>query len=115
MKQHDADDLTQEQVIDRLKPAQNPQSIDELYSFGSSLLAETRERTSRIESKATSMMVWSVALLAFIFSRVDSGKVIFHSPQGSLQNRPYGVTSKAAMGRFRDLDVVLCRLLFGQV
>jgi hypothetical protein len=36
-------------------------------------------------------------------------------PQGSLQNPPYGVTSEAAIGRFRDLDVVLCRPLFGQV
>ncbi|HEY2393724.1 MAG TPA: hypothetical protein VGK22_21300 [Candidatus Angelobacter sp.] len=80
MKQYDAaDELTPDQVIDRIRPVRNLESANELYSFGFSLLDETRERISRIESKATSMMVWSMALVAFIFSRVDGGKIVFHS------------------------------------
>lgn len=79
MKQYETDNLTSDQVLDRTELVSNHQSIDELYCFGSMLLSETRERKSRLESKATNVLVWSMAFVAFIFSRVDSGKFSFNS------------------------------------
>jgi hypothetical protein len=38
-----------------------------------------------------------------------------NQPQWSLQNRPYVVRAKPAMESARNLDVLLCRSLFGQV
>lgn len=44
---------------------------DELYSFGSVLLAEVRNRAGRIDSKAATMLGWATGILAFLFTEID--------------------------------------------
>src|SRR6266566_5244275 len=44
---------------------------DELYSFGSLLLTEIRNRAGHIDSKSATMMGWSTGILVFLFTQLD--------------------------------------------
>jgi hypothetical protein len=44
---------------------------DELYSFGSVLLTEIRNRAGNIDSKAATMLGWSTGILVFLFTQID--------------------------------------------
>jgi hypothetical protein len=65
-------DIEIEQAKERLRLVDDPKVIDQLYSFGERLLSEARERSVRIESKAFNVLTWSIAIVAFIFSQVNS-------------------------------------------
>jgi hypothetical protein len=65
-------DIGIEQAKELLKPVNNKEVIDQLYSFGDRLLSEARERSVRIESKAFNVLTWSLAIIAFIFTQINS-------------------------------------------
>jgi hypothetical protein len=63
-------DLSEEDVS-RLVYSYNDESItDELYAFGRMLLAETDDRARQVDSKATSVLGWATAILAFLFTQL---------------------------------------------
>jgi hypothetical protein len=55
--------LTETQVRARLSECENADVINELYSFGQFLLAETLKSTKDIDTKATSMATYGSALI----------------------------------------------------
>jgi hypothetical protein len=45
---------------------------DQLYAFGSTLLAEIQDRAKEIEGKAVVVLGWSLAILAFLLTQVNN-------------------------------------------
>ena len=53
---------------------------DQLYVFGSVLLAEIQDRAKQIDEKAVTVLGWSLAVLAFLFTQANnfgSGAALF--------------------------------------
>jgi hypothetical protein len=65
-------DLSPAEVSELVYSYQDSGVTDELYDFGSSLLQEVKNRSERISAKATTVLGWATAILAFLFA--ESGK-----------------------------------------
>jgi hypothetical protein len=64
-------DLSTEEV-NRLVYSYDDSGItDELYSFGSVLLQDIRNRAGSIDSKSATMLGWSTGILVFLFTQLD--------------------------------------------
>jgi hypothetical protein len=67
----DTRDLSNEEVRKLVYSYEDPQVTDELYSFGQMLLTEVQQRAGQIDSKATTILGWATAILAFLFTQLD--------------------------------------------
>src|SRR5579872_4771709 len=67
--------LSKDQVTELLLPVTNSDVVNELYSFGSMLVSETKEMRNRIESKALNVLTWSIAIVAFIYTQLPRGAI----------------------------------------
>ncbi|MBZ5533026.1 MAG: plasmid SOS inhibition protein A [Acidobacteriia bacterium] len=65
-------DLSTGDVKELLKPITNHDVIAELYSFGSTLLIDIKERNSQIEAKAAVVIGWSTGIAAFLFTQIKA-------------------------------------------
>lgn len=54
----------------------DPVITEELYAFGKMFLSEVESRVKQLEAKATSVLGWSVAILAFLFTQLTKGSSI---------------------------------------
>ncbi|PYX58169.1 MAG: hypothetical protein DMG76_09880 [Acidobacteria bacterium] len=63
---------------------EDPQITDELYRFGKMLLTEIDDRVKHIDSKAGTVLAWSTAILAFLFTQITSGRGALNLSLGSL-------------------------------
>jgi hypothetical protein len=61
-------DLSKKEVANLVGSDTDSGVTDTLYNFGSSLVSEIQERASAIDSKATTILSWSTAILAFLFA-----------------------------------------------
>lgn len=59
-------ELPEEEVDDLLTQCTSPEAIDELYKFGRELLAENETRTAALDTKATTVVGFGGAILAFL-------------------------------------------------
>src|SRR5687768_4379394 len=48
--------------------------LDELYEFGGLMVDEVFSRTAQLDAKATSLLGWAIAALAFLLIGVDRSK-----------------------------------------
>ena len=63
-------DLSRNDVKELLWPITDGKVIDELYSFGSMLLSEIKERNAQLESKAAVVLGWATGISAFLFTQI---------------------------------------------
>ena len=66
-------DLPQTEIRRLVYSYQDTKITDELYGFGGMLLNEIDERVKNIDSKAGTVLAWSTAILAFLFTQITSG------------------------------------------
>ena len=64
-------DLEPKRVMELVEPIQDAKVIDELYTFGLLLFNETKEMRARIESKALTVLTWSIAIAGFIYTQAN--------------------------------------------
>jgi hypothetical protein len=64
-------DLSKEDVKRLVYAYKDPKITDELYSFGSLLLADVRSRSGHIDSKAATILGWATGILAFLFTELS--------------------------------------------
>ena len=62
--------LTRGAVADAVYSYEDPAITDQLYAFGSVLLNEIGVRATQIDTKATTAMGWSTAILAFLLAQL---------------------------------------------
>lgn len=67
-------DLSRDAVKGLLMPVEDHSVIEQLYAFGTILLAEIKERNAEIEKKAGVLLGWSVAITAFLYTQFDKIK-----------------------------------------
>lgn len=67
-------DLSRDAVKGLLTPVEDPQVIEQLYAFGSMLLAEIKERIAEIEKKAGALLGWSVGITVFLYTQFEKIK-----------------------------------------
>lgn len=63
--------LTKDAVKELMNSYDQPQVTDELYSFGAMMLSEVQERGGQVDSKATVILGWATAILAFLFTQLN--------------------------------------------
>jgi hypothetical protein len=63
-------DLSKEGVKRLVYSYEDPKVTDELYSFGQILLGEANDWAKQIDSKATGVLGWATAILAFLFTQL---------------------------------------------
>lgn len=67
-------DLSKDDVSRIIYSYKDEGVTDELYAFGKMLLSETDDRAKQIDSKATSVLGWATAILAFLFTQTHTGE-----------------------------------------
>ena len=67
-------DLSKEDVKRIVYSYNEPKITDELYSFGSMLLADVRGRSGHIDSKAATIFGWSTGILVFLFTELNRSR-----------------------------------------
>jgi hypothetical protein len=65
-----SNDLSKDEITRLVYSYKDEKITDELYSFGEMLLSETDDRAKQIDSKATSVLGWATAILAFLFTQL---------------------------------------------
>jgi hypothetical protein len=65
-----ANDLSAEDVKQLVYSYQDTEVSDELLSFGQMLLDEANDWAKQIDSKATGVLGWATAILAFLFTQL---------------------------------------------
>jgi len=73
--------LPTEEVARRLSSYMNPTIVNDLYGFGQLLLNEGFSRKSQLESKATVVVGYSGAILAYLW-RACHARLVTQSPTG---------------------------------
>jgi hypothetical protein len=66
--------LSKEDVKRLVYAYKDPKITDELYSFGSLLLADVRGRSGNIDSKAATILGWATGILAFLFTELSRSR-----------------------------------------
>lgn len=89
--------LSKQAVGDLVCSYQNSAVTEELYRFGTMMLAEMQERSGRLDSKSAIVLGWATGILAFLF--VETNKL-----------SGVGLYFAFASGIFTLLAVVCCFL-----
>lgn len=64
--------LTEDQVRERLRLCESPEIIEEIYSYGQTLIADSLERIRSIESKAVSFAAYGSAIVTILVASSKS-------------------------------------------
>jgi hypothetical protein len=67
-------DLSKEEVKRLVYLYSDTKITDELYSFGSLLLADVRSRSGHIDSKAATILGWATGILVFLFTELNRSR-----------------------------------------
>jgi hypothetical protein len=65
-------ELTRDEVKQRVDSQEYREITDELYDFGKMLLAENADRASKVDGKATNIVGYAGVILAFLVTRIPS-------------------------------------------
>jgi hypothetical protein len=66
-----ANDLSETDASKLIYSYKDADVTDQLYTFGSSLLSDLKERSEHVNTKATTVLVWATGILAFLFAQSD--------------------------------------------